>query len=107
MTEEQVNRSGMAFELKDGTVIIIGDEVVKHISTEIIMKGILTDKVFLQIRKDDNITKSLQLQEILNKEKGMPPELRIKYYEQILELYKTSGTSFTTETIEKTQTSDQ
>jgi hypothetical protein len=101
MTEEQVTKIGMAFELKDGAVLVISDEIVKEIATKIIMNGILTDKVVLTVNKDDNITKAQQLHEILNKEKGMPPELRIQYYEQILELYKTSGASFTTEEVDK------
>lgn len=99
MTTSELKKAAMAFELKDGTIIWISDEDIKNISEKIVLNGILDKKVFLSINKDDNVTKAQQLQEILNKEKGMPPDLRIQYYEEILRLYKTSGTSFTEEQI--------
>lgn len=94
---ERLDKTSMAFQLKDGSVLWINEEDIKDISSRIVLNAIVGKEVKFFINKDTNITKAQQLHDILTKEKGMPPELKIKYYEEILKLYKDSGVEYTEE----------
>lgn len=92
---ERLDKTGMAFKLKNGTVIWIHNEDIKDISNQIVLNAIVSKEVKFVIKKDTNLTKAQELHNILIQEKGMPAELRTQYYEEILRLYKESGVEYT------------
>jgi len=93
--EAELEKAAMAFQLKDGSILWISKEDVNEIANKIIFEGLIDGKVQLSFNKDNNISKARELHDMLTREKGMPPELRVQYYEEILRLYKQSGQDFT------------
>lgn len=97
--EVKLKNHCMAFELKDGNFLWIDKEDCDEIARRVVFTGVVNSEFTIVVRHDTNIHKAQQLQDILNKEKGMPPELRIQYYEEILRLYKAEGESIDEKTL--------
>lgn len=91
MLAADLENKEMHFILKDGTILSICEEDVKAIANSIVLNQMVYGREKVILRSDSNLIKARELHTILTSEKGMPAELRIKYYEEILRLYKTIG----------------
>lgn len=91
MLTADLSKKDMKFVLKDGSTISICDEDMISIANSIVLNQMVYGQEKIILRTDSNLSKARELHAILTNEKGMPPELRIKYYEEILRLYKTTG----------------
>lgn len=91
MADIEIIKGGMAFQLKDGAVLWISKEDCNELKNKILLDGVVGKDIKAVFLTDGNMTKAKDLHSILTTEKGMPPELRVQYYEEILRLYKTEG----------------
>lgn len=87
----ELKKAAMAFELKDGTILWISKEDCDAIATRIVLEGMVNGEVNITMQSDGNMKKAQELHQILTNEKGMPPELRVEYYKEILRLYNEEG----------------
>lgn len=81
-----LEKSCMAFKLKDGNIILIDKDDVKEIGRQIIMEH-LVDKATIVLKESNvGIGKANLLYDILKTEKDMKPEMRNRYLKQIGDL---------------------
>lgn len=80
----ELKRCDMAFQLKDGNILLISKEDINEIAVKIIVEASLrSDGVAIVVEKDRSLEKADRLYNILKSEKDMKPELRNRYLKQI------------------------
>jgi hypothetical protein len=90
--EIELMKGGMAFKLKDSDILLwISRTDLEELKSRILFSMATGGEIKAVFVMDTNITKAKQLHQILTTEKGMTPQQRIEYYEEILRLYKTDG----------------
>lgn len=91
---ETIKSASMAFQLKDGNILLIDKEDIKDITMKIVMEGAIQKTCVILREKDQSIEKANMLYNILKNEKNISQELREKYLLQIGELLSTSQKSY-------------
>lgn len=80
---DQLEKSCMAFKLKDGNIILIDKEDIKEIGRLIIIERLVDKSTIVLKEKSLGIEKANMLYNILKTEKDMKPEMRNRYLKQI------------------------
>lgn len=84
----------MAFELKDGTLLLIHNDDVKEIADKIFFSAILdinNPNIMLNTPVDLNLERVKTIQEILSESEDISDEIRQNYYKQMLALLSEKG----------------
>lgn len=85
--DPKLEKSCMAFKLKDGKIFLIHNEDVQAIARKVKMELMLNEPQYTIMISDPELTKARELYAIFQKEKnGMTAELRMEYLKKILEL---------------------
>lgn len=83
MAYNELKKAAMAFELKDGNIILINHEDIQEIAYKIIVEASLMKTCTILKESDKSIEKANLLYEILKTEKNISPETRDEYLKQI------------------------
>lgn len=87
-----LENSAMAFQLKDGNVVLISQEDISEMAAKIIAFGLVhTGGITLIANKDTNATKADTLIRLIASQPNMPEDLKRQYLEEILKLLTTVG----------------
>jgi hypothetical protein len=81
----------MAFQLKDGSIILISNEDIKEIAHKIIIEAVGNGTVIMQQVRDTNAAKADTLIKLIASQSNMPADIKLKYLEEILNLLSTPG----------------
>lgn len=85
----ELEKSSMAFKLKDGNVILISDEDINEIATKLIIEMSINKQNRVYILKDTSVDKCNLLYKIVVEQKEtMTKEVRASYFKLILEILK-------------------
>lgn len=84
----------MAFQLKDGNILLIDKEDINEIATKIIVEGSLNKTCVILRESNKNMEKANMLFNILKSEKNIDDSIRNDYLKRIGELLSSNDKSY-------------